>query len=293
MRRIGGNLCLGLAALVTSAGALAVPATSASAATTTAPAAAGVRWATLEQQAFQAVAGYRGDGALTATGAASPVVDSSVQTATGSISVVQRTVLATDRSGTVALLLTLLGGSQLVVNEGSPADGFQGAVLVLAPGTSSVDEAYPVAASAPATTTAHHRGRGHRVATDAVVHSLAVGQSQGGNAARLAVTGGCGPAPEDPRVITSDFGPLVQGTGVIECSIAETLGIIVSIYRGLVTKVGTTNGTTAHGSTLTLNTYYACTVISGTHDFRTSEIWSVNGTDEGGSTSGESALHCT
>ena len=76
-----------------------------------------VNWSTLGQTGLTAASAYRGDGALTAVGNPSPVSNSTVSTSSGVISVAQRTIVATDTSGTVLLNLTFLGGRQLVVTE--------------------------------------------------------------------------------------------------------------------------------------------------------------------------------
>ncbi len=251
---------------------------------------AGTSWGTWQNQAFSAVAGYRGDGPLTA-GASGPIGYSSVTTPSGPVSVAERTVSAEDNGGRVTVQVTVLGQAQVLVTELSPTAGNGGATLVLRPGSSAVTGTYPVrsADGSPATAAAH-RGNGRDATTDAVVRHL--GADGDG---RLTVTGGCYPTPQSPFVASTTFGPLVDGTGVIDCGNPETLGLIVSIYRGVFTHVGTNQGgTTTHPRTsYAVSTYYFCTHITGTHEFRTSQIWSVNGTDEGGATSSESWLHCT
>jgi hypothetical protein len=288
MRQLIGSLLAGSLAVI---GGTLVPVV-VPAGASTAPAAGSADWSVLQQDALQATAAYRGDGALHATGTAGTVVDSSVATPSGSVSVAQRTLVATDNSGSVVLQLVLLGGAQELVTEASPTAGYQGATLVLAPGSSSVAASYPQpGVASPAATTAWHPRARRTVTTDAVVRSLQEPSRPG--SAHLDVTGGCYPAPQNPIVVTTVFGPLVQGEGAIVCYATETLSLIVSIYRGFLTRVGNTSGGTSYANYFAYSTYDACSHISGTHDFRTAEIWGVNGVDEGGSTSDESALHCT
>jgi hypothetical protein len=72
----------------------------------------------------------------------------------------------------------------------------------------------------------------------------------------------------------------------------ESLAEIVSLYEGS-THVGTTASNTDSGTFLGVNSYDGCTVITGTHSFHTAELWSVNGTVQGGATSINSNLHCS
>ena len=150
-----------VAALVPVAGAVsAVPIVTppASASSATAP-----NWPTLDQTGLAAAGTYRDEGALTVVGSPSPVSQSTVTTASGVISVAQRTVVADDTSGTVLLNLTLLGGRQLVVTELSPGAGFAGATLVLEPGTSTVAGTYPRPGNdGTATTTGRRRATARR-----------------------------------------------------------------------------------------------------------------------------------
>jgi|HubBroStandDraft_6_1064221.scaffolds.fasta_scaffold152026_2 hypothetical protein len=281
-----------VAALVPVAGAVsAVPVMTPSA---SASSAATANWSTLEQTGLGAASAYRGDGALTAVGSASPVSDSTVTTASGVISVAQRTVVADDTSGTVLLNLTLLGGRQLVVTELSPGAGFAGATLVLKPGTSTVAGTYPRPGNdGTATTTGAARGGSIAAETSTATlrEVLSPTHRSRHSVDRLVTIGGCAPYPAAPGVIGSTFGPLVQGEGVIECGTTETLSQVVSDYRG-----GTHVGTTATGSdrstVLDVNAYYGCTVIGGTNGFHTAELWSVHGTLQGGATSGTANLHC-
>jgi hypothetical protein len=137
---------------------------------------------------------------------------------------------------------------------------------------------------------APHRHGDTGATTDALVRRL----GQHGHRAHLAVTGGCYVTVQPPEVVTTTFGPLVGSDAVIHCLNPETLSIIVSIYRGLDTRVGTAEGTsTGPALTLSVSAYSFCTHITETHDFRTSVIWDVNDADEGGATSNEVALHCT
>jgi hypothetical protein len=280
-----------VAALVPVAGAVsAVPVMTPSA---SASSAATANWSTLEQTGLGAASTYRGDGALTAVGSPSPVSDSTVTTASGVISVAQRTVVADDTSGTVLLNLTLLGGRQLVVTELSPGAGFAGATLVLEPGTSTVVGTYPRPGNdGTATTTGAARGSNTVKASTATLRqTLSSAHRSRRPVDRLVTIGGCAPYPAAPGVIGSTFGPLVQGEGVIECGTTETLSQVVSDYRG-----GTHVGSTATGSdrstVLDVNAYYGCTVIGGTNGFHTAELWSVHGTLQGGATSGTANLHC-
>lgn len=249
----------------------------------------GTGWGVWESEALAAVAGYRGGGPLTA-GEPEPGVSSTVATPSGPLAVAQRWLVASDAAGKVLIQTSVLGQTQVVVTELSlTASGQPGATLVLQSGSSAVAGTYPHTATG---STAAQQRSGRHDATDADVHRLGPG---GHLRPVLTVTGGCRPKPQTPFVFSSSFGPLVDGEGLIKCTTAETLSLIVSIYRGLLTHVGTTAaGSSGSAATsYSLNSYYFCTAIPGTHDFRTSEIWGVNGTDEGGATSSEAALHCT
>ncbi len=280
-----------VAALVPVAGAVSAvpivtPPASASSATTS--------WPTLDQTGLAAASTYRGDGALTAVGSPSPVSDSTVTTASGVISVAQRTVVADDTSGTVLVNLTLLGGRQLVVTELSPGADFAGATLVLEPGTSTVAGTYPRPGNdGTATTTGavRHGSTAVPASTATLREVSSPGHRSRHGIDRLVTIGGCVPDPAPPDVIGSTFGPLVQGEGVIDCLVTETLAEIVADYRGN-THVGNTATGSDRGNWLGVDAYYGCSVISGTNGFETDELWAVNGTVEGGAQSSPANLHC-
>lgn len=266
----------------------------------TPPASAGpaatVSWSTLDQTGLAAASAYRGDGALAVVGSPSPVSDSTVTTASGVVSVAQRTVVADDTSGTVLVNLTLLGGRQLVVTERSPAADFAGATLVLEPSTSTVAGIYPqpaIAGAAANTTTgaARHGSTAVPVSTATLRQVSSAAHRSRHGVDRLVTIGGCGPYPAPPGVIGSTFGPLVQGEGVISCGTTETLAQVVSDYRGN-THVGNSATGSDRGTWLGITAYDGCSVISGTNGFHTAELWSVNGVVQGGATSGTASLHC-
>ncbi|HVX20247.1 MAG TPA: hypothetical protein VHB02_02755 [Acidimicrobiales bacterium] len=250
-------------------------------------------WSTFRQSALAAVSTYRGSGAVTIVETPSSVSTSTVTTADGVISVAQQSFVATDDAGTVDVNVTLLGGRQLVVSEVDPGANYRGAALVLRPGTSSISGAYALPgtghAAADATTASlvrpiHHRHGG-------IVASGAVAHNSRGATARLVTIGGCRATPAAPTVIGSTFGPLIDGAGVIRCSIGESLAQIVSIYEGG-THVGSTATGSGAGTLLIVNSYAPCTTIGGTNSFHTAELWSVNGTLQGGATSSSANLQC-
>ena len=289
-----------LATVVPLAGGQAILSVGPAAATTaatasSAPAGAAPNWTSLLQAALQATAAYRGSGPLTASGPAGAVALSAVTTAAGTITVAQRTVEATDGSGTVLLQLVFLGGTQLVVDETSPSDGFRGATLVLEPGSSVVAGVYPLPGTVPTTATDAATSipsrRSHRraTATDAVLTTTTRDRHQ--PRARLVTVGGCYGDPQTPGVIGSMYGPLVQGEGVVDCGVSEDMSVIVSLYQGS-THVGTTAGGSATGDYLGVNAYYGCTTITGTNSFHTAELWAINGNLQGGDTSSSANLHC-
>ena len=250
-------------------------------------------WSTLGQTGLAAASAYRGDGALAAVGSPSPVSNSTVSTASGVISVAQRTIVATDTSGTVLLNLTLLGGRQLVVTELSPGAGYAGATLVLQPGSSVIAGTYPkpgTAATAVGNTDTAHHGGAVRVSAATLRQVLSSTHHSRRSVDRLASAGGCEPYPQPPGVIGSTFGPLVQGEGIVECITTETLSLIVANHRGG-TQVGNTASGSDSGTWLGVNAYYGCTVIGGTNGFQTAQLWGDDGTI-GGATSGTSSLHC-
>jgi hypothetical protein len=186
--------------------------------------------------------------------------------------------------------MALLGGTQLVVNEMSPAASYRGETLVLQPGSSTIVGTYPLrGATRSDATTATDRSHRSVDASDAVLHNTRGG---GRAIARLVTIGGCYADPQAPTVIGSTFGPLIQGEGIITCLTSESLSEIVSLYRGS-THVGTTATGSGGGTFLGVNSYDGCTVITGTHSFHTAELWSVNGTVQGGATSVSSNLRCS
>jgi hypothetical protein len=278
-----------VAALVPIAGALSAlpvvtPSASASPTTQTS-------WSTLDQTGLAAASTYRAEGALTVVGSPSPVSDSTVTTASGVVSVAQRTVVAEDTSGTVLVNLTLLGGRQLVVTERSPGAGLAGATLVLEPGSSTVAGTYPQPAIAGTATSATGHGSTVPISTATWRRvSQAAHRSRPG-VDRLVTIGGCDPYPAPPSVIGSTFGPLVEGEGVTSCLTTETLALVVADYRGG-THVGNTATGSGRGTWLGITAYDGCSVISGTNGFHTAQLWSVNGIVQGGATSGTASLHC-
>jgi hypothetical protein len=294
MKRYTGPLLAALLPIV-GVGALAVAPLSASAATSTSTSTStssgAPNWSSLEQTALGVTASARGDGTLDVVGGPSSVAQSTITTASGPVSLAQQTVVATDQSGVVVLDLDLLGGRQLVVNEMSPAANDQGETLVLAPGTSTVTGTYRLAGASQATAqtatlrTASHRHGAGIVASDGVLH-------RGGHVvATLATAGGCFPAPQEPGVISSVYGPLIQGTGVIDCTVSpETLAQIIGLYMGS-TQLNNAGGAT-YGSYLAINTYSPC-YSSSAHSFQTAELWSINGALQTGANSGWSSLNCT
>jgi hypothetical protein len=288
MKRYTGPLLAALLPIV-GVGALALAPTAVSAATSTGSGTA--NWSSLEQTALGVTASARGDGSLDVAGLPSPVAQSTITTASGPVSLAQQTVVATDQSGVVVLDLALLGGRQLVVSEMSPAANDQGETLVLAPGTSTVTGTYRLAGASQATAqTAALRTASHRHGTG-IIASDGVLQRGGHHVATLTAAGGCFPAPQEPGVISSVYGPLIQGTGVIDCtSSPETLSQIIGLYMGS-TQLSNAGGA-SYGSYLAINAYSPCYSSSG-HWFQTAELWSINGTLQTGADSGWSALSCT
>ena len=104
---------------------------------------------------------------------------------------------------------------------------------MLAPGTSTVTGTYRLAGASQATAqtaalrTASHRHGTGIVASDGVLHR------GGHHVATLATAGGCFPAPQEPGVISSIYGPLIQGTGVIDCTVERgDTGEVIGLYMG-------------------------------------------------------------
>lgn len=288
MRRAAGLFLAGTGWLVfASAGYLAMsPPADASVAVTSGTVAGTPYWSVLEAEALTATAEYVGD-SIHATGPLTPVISSAIPT--DSLTIQQRTLVAADSSTTYVLQLSLLNNEQLLIDELDPSASWTGAVLVLRPGTAAIASAYPVSAGSVTGISSRRRqaGASAPVVLDTLSHSSP-------NApARLDTIGGCGAAPQLPKVVTTIFGRLIKGLGIIQCTTTETLAIIVGLYRGFFTHVGTTMGGTAVSSYLGVNAYAVCNHISGTHTFRTSQLWSVNGSSQGGASSGEAALHCT
>lgn len=289
VRRAAGLFLAGAGWFVLAAAGF--PATSPSAGASVAVAAATTggtsNWSVLEAEALTAASQYLGD-SLYATGALTPVITSTIPA--DSVTVEQRTLVTADSSTTYVLQISHLNNEQLVVDALDPSTSWAGAVLVLRPDTADIASAYPVSAASVtgASSRRLHAGTSAPVVVDALRHSSLRAPP------RLDTIGGCGAAPQLPTVITSIFGRLIQGLGLIQCATPETLAIIVGLYRGLFTHVGTTMGGTVVGSPyLGVNAYAVCHHISGTHTFRTSQLWSVNGSYQGGASSGEAKLHCT
>lgn len=249
----------------------------------TASAATGdVGWTFLQDAALQAVSGPGGAGPLGGVRDVGLVRTSDLVTASGPVQVVERTVVATGVDGPMVLVLSWLGGTQLVVTEESAANASADQTLVLAPGTFQVQGQYPLG-SVRATDTALVR-RGSVRARDAVL-----GARGHRPTARLASTNGCAGYAEAPTVIGSAYGPLIQSTGIIDCPYVNTLGMVLSIYE-YGTAISTVSGG-AYATGYILNAYAACSLISGSNAFQTAELWLVNGSLYG-STSPVSYLGC-
>ena len=254
------------------------------------PASGNPSWVSLEQTALQATSGARGDGTLNIAGLPSVPAQSMITTPSGPVSLAQQTIVGTDHSGTVVVDLALLGGRQLIVNELSPGDNFEGQTLVLQPGTSRVSHSYHIAGarSRGANTTALKKSPGSSgiiTASDGVYHP-----GSDGNRATLAAAGGCWAYPQNPGVIGSIYGPLIQGTGVIDCSLAnENLSMIVGLYQ--TGSSSWTAGGSAYGSYLGENVYAPC-YSSSVHGFQTVEQWAVNSVYQGAVGSGISYYGC-
>lgn len=241
---------------------------------------------TVQGQAVQAVAGFLGDAGLQSVATSGPVVTSTVATASGPVTVLQWTLVASDASGPVVLSLSWLGGTQLVVTETRPVDGFSGETLVLVPGSSSIQGTYQVGRSAASAAASHRVAPG----AVAVAAHFAVLHPRGNHQrAQLVTYLGCYPAPQNPTVIGSVYGPLIQGEGIVDCSTPRSLGIIAGIYKGYA-RVGTASGS-GYGYYYSLNAYAPC-YASGGNYFVTTELWSVNGAQQPGTQSGWSYLDC-
>jgi len=229
-------------------------------------------WATLEQQALGAVASYQRIGPLAATGGLSPAAASSFTLADGTaVPVVQRSVTTSDGQ---VLDLVLLGGRQLVVTAASSVGG---AVVVLEPGSSQVSAAYPLAA-----TSGSSNGPG-----------APVGTGTGGASAVLTSTPGyCYAEPGTPGVVGSIYGPLVMGVGEVICySSAENISILASIDENG-SQVSGTSGASGYTSLLQVAVYSQCTPVGWDNAFQTAQLWSINGTLEGGAVSPVAWLGC-
>lgn len=229
-------------------------------------------WATLEQQAFGAVAGYQRIGPLAATGGLSPAAESSFTLADGTaVPVVQRSVTTSDGQ---VLDLALLGGSQLVVTAASSVGG---TVVVLKPGSAQISAAYPLVAHGSSST-----GPG-----------APVGTAAGGATAVLTSTpGNCYPEPGSPGVVGSIYGPLVMGVGEVICySNNENISILASIDENG-SQVSGTSGASGYTSLLQVAVYSQCTPVGWDNAFQTAQLWSINGTLEGGAVSPVAWLGC-
>ncbi|MGH9092818.1 MAG: hypothetical protein ACRDZR_15795 [Acidimicrobiales bacterium] len=246
--------------------------------------ASGTAWSSLQQSALKAASGSEGAGALSMVGTPGSVSYSTADTATGPVSLAQQTIVASNGTGQVVLVLAFLGGKQLIVNELSESTGGQSAVLVLRPGTSQIAGTYALPQPTVGATTA--KTHGHANTVDDVL-----GGGHHHHAAHLDTTGGCYPAPYAPTVVTSTFGPLIDGLGVIRCISRETLSLIVSVYRGG-TRVGTVAGGSGGGTWFGVNAYAPCNYNGSYHGFRTAQLWAVNGTLQGGATSATRTLQC-
>ncbi|MDA8356218.1 MAG: hypothetical protein M0Z95_07995 [Actinomycetota bacterium] len=251
---------------------------------TTARASDDVDWTTLEGTALAVAGKYIGGSPLRPAGPLGPIVTSNVDTTGEAISVAQRTLPATSGAGsgaTVQMQLVLLGDVQLVVDVESLDGSFQGAALVLAPGTHTVESVVPVPGSETSATA---------IVTTARAATDPVGTANAAMSVPLTFPG-CYGNPQPPVVIGSVFGPLIQGEGIVECLSPEPLGLIVSIYQGN-TRVGNAAGGTGTGTYLPIDAYAQCVVTSGTHNFVTAELYSVAGYLQGSATSPSATLHC-
>lgn len=232
-------------------------------------------WSALQDQALRAVSGPGGAGSLDRVQDVGPVRTSTLSTASGQVPVVERSVVASGAGGPMDLVLSWLGGTQLVVTATSPGNASADLTLVLAPGTFQVQGRYPLGVAQARTAAVVHRGAVR--ARDAVIRTGGRHRSS----ARLASTNGCAGYAEAPTVIGSVYGPLIESTGIIDCPYPNTLGMILSIYE-YGSAITTVSGG-ANTSGYALNAYHVCSLISGSNAFQTAELWSVNGSLYGSS----------
>ena len=234
---------------------------------------------------------YLGDGTLTITGTPSSITDSTVVTASGTITVAQRSIVEAvpmTREEWFSFWRCWVAANwrsprwtRLLTSRGTRWSSDRGPRRLPGP------TPYPARTNRPPRCPPLRTG-------SAMARNAALLQRRGKGDqpnARLVTIGGCFPNPQPPGVIGSTFGPLVDGEGIITCGTSESLAEIVALYRGS-THVGTTATGSGGGTFLGINSYYGCSVISGTHAFQTDELWAVNGTVRGGAASHTSNLHC-
>lgn len=282
MRRlVEGFLASALVLVLASvAGTAATAATVASAAPGGGP--APVAWASAEQQALTAVAGFLGDGGLGPPQPVGPLVASTIETAKGAVPVEQGTVVADDAAGTVVMDVALLGGTQVIVSEMRPAGGFAGHTLVLDPGSQRTFHAYALGGN-PSAAAAVHRH-------DAVVARSAVLYGPARPQARLVTYEGCYANPQAPIVYGTAYGFLMQGQGVVACQGTRTIALDTALYRDF-TSVSEAQGS-HYGTYYSLDTFYTCYSIVGHNPFVTTQLWSINGALQPGTQSAWRTLSC-
>lgn len=234
-------------------------------------------WPTLFNQAFSAVQSYENAGPVTGTSTNSTPVNSWLHTPSGDVAVNQSSELATDNTDTLLIGVSDLGEQQLLVNIIIPGTG-DPTTLVLAPASQGSQGGESAQAL-------------HGSIQEIVKGKERKAPSAGGAGGLTPDTdGGCYEEPTAPVVVGSVFGPLVQGTGVVDCPLgAESVSLIATLYRWS-TSVASGGGST-YGSSLAVNVYSACNP-SGNNPYATAELFSVNGSLAGGATSKTEWLGC-
>jgi hypothetical protein len=277
-------------------------------------------WPTLVDQAFAAVQNYDGAGPVTAIGPLSSPMTSWVSTPNGMIAVNQLSVLASDQSGQFLVGVSDLAQQQLVVADVDPNSG-AGTTLVLQPSSEPVGGSDPsdnpnpgwpwwwffgwgvsgfanslTAGVSPAIDGGSAKPHVKHPHFSGIEHAYKMSEptgdatTAGGLSPNLA--GGCYAQPTTPIVVGSMFGPLVQGTGIVNCPFApQSISVLASLYKNS-HGVGNGGGASTYGTSLAVNVFAGCSP-GGSNLYNTAQLWTLNGSLQSGAQSAVTRLGCS
>jgi hypothetical protein len=250
---------LGTAVIFLMLTGLSFPAVYSSAATT------GPNWVSLQRIALSEIQSIRGNGqVIEVSGPSASTPGTSPSSSDQSIRELEKTLVVRDGGGTLIAGLDVLGAEQLVVSFIQPGTS-TGTVVVFEPGSNSVNQIITTTVSTPSGTT----------------------NSEGEGAVPL--INGCTDYLENPYVEGSIYGELMVATAYIyNCTSSTSLAIIAALYEWGGPQLSEQGNSTV-GTALVVNAYYPC---SGIWFVNSAGLYSQNGVEQPGKSSGEAFFNC-